>query len=218
MPIPRLVIDSTAGTTLMCLYGAEAGTDKSPYNMAGHRHPYTPVYSLLFGRLRDHPVRMAEIGLAMGASAEMWCKYFQHPDALLMGFDRDEQLLRGAQERVGDHRFRTGLMDVSVDGAIQGALEGAVAAGGGPLDVLIDDSSHNHEHQIRIIREGFPFVKSGGMLIIEDVFRSTAQEEYEVLIRPELARCSEAFFVDCEHVRKWSPGWDNDRMLVLIKA
>lgn len=216
MPIPRLVIDSTAGTTLMCLYGAEAGTDKSPYNMAGHRHPYTPVYSLLFGRLRDKPMRMAEIGLAMGASAEMWCKYFQHPETVIIGFDRDEQLSRGAQERVGDHRFRTGLMDVSVDGAVRKSLEASTS--GSPLDILIDDSSHNHEHQIRIIREAFPFVKSGGMLIIEDIFRSTAQEEYENLIRPELAGCTEAFFIDCEHARKWSPGWDNDRMLVLIKA
>jgi demethylmacrocin O-methyltransferase len=220
MPIPRLVIDSTAAPTLLCLLGHETRTDKSPYNVVGHRHPYTPVYSLLFGHLRGRPVRFAEIGLAMGASAEMWCKYFEHPDALILGFDRDQGINRVVEGRVEDSRLRTGLMDVSVDGAVRAALEGAAAAGScdASYDVIIDDSSHTHEHQIRIIREALPFVKSGGMLIIEDIFRSTAEEEYERLIGPEIAACSEVFFVDCEHKNKWSPGWDNDRLLVLIKA
>jgi predicted O-methyltransferase YrrM len=146
----------------------------------------------------------------------MWCKYFQHPRAQILGFDRDEEINKGVAQRVNDARFRAALMDVSVDGAVRGALE--AGAGDSGYDVIIDDSSHNHEHQIRIIREALPFVKSGGMLIIEDIFRSTAEEEYERLIGPEIAACSEVFFVDCEHKNKWSPGWDNDRLLVFIKA
>jgi predicted O-methyltransferase YrrM len=106
-------------------------------------------------------------------------------------------------------------MDVSVDGSVRDALAKAAT---GIYDLIIDDSSHTHEHQIRIIREALPLVKPGGMLIIEDIFRSTPEEEYEKLIGPELAACAEAFFIDCEHKNKWSPGWDNDRLLVLIKA
>lgn len=218
MSIPRLVIDSTAAPTLLCLFGHQTGTDKSPYNAAGHRHPYTAVYTLLFARLSRQPVRFAEIGLAMGASAEMWSKYFQHPRAQILGFDRDEEINRNAVERVNDARFRSGMMDVSLDGAVRAALEAGAGGSDSGYDVIIDDSSHNHEHQIRIIREALPFVKSGGMLIIEDIFRSTAEEEYERLIGPEIAACSEVFFVDCEHKNKWSPGWDNDRLLVFIKA
>jgi predicted O-methyltransferase YrrM len=215
MPIPRLVIDSTAAPTHMCVIGHEAATDKSPYNPAGHRHPYTPAYSLLFGSYKHKPIQFAEIGLAMGASAELWCKYFAHPEARIFGFDRDWGLLQGVRQRVQDPRLQLALMDVSVDGSVTDALANT---GASTYDVIIDDSSHNHEHQIRIIREALPLVKPGGMLIIEDIFRSTPEEEYEKLIGPELAGCAEVFFIDCEHQNKWSPGWDNDRLLVLIKA
>lgn len=215
MPIPRLVIDSTAAPTHMCILGHGAGTDKSPYNPAGHRHPYTPAYSLLFGCYKNKPIRFAEIGLAMGASAELWCKYFVHPEAQIFGFDRDWGFIQGVRQRVQDERLQLALMDVSVDGNVKDSLANTAAE---TYDIIIDDSSHSHEHQIRIIREALPLVRPGGMLIIEDIFRSTPEEDYEKLIGPELAVCAEAFFIDCEHNNKWSPGWDNDRLLVLIKA
>ncbi len=214
--IPKLVIDSSAAPTELCMLGQTAGTDKSPYNPAGHRHPYTAVYSLLFARYKHAPIHFAEIGIAMGASLELWSKYFKHPEARLVGFDRDWGLLNHAKERVGDPRLHVGLMDVSVDENVKNSLENAVVAGE-KYDVIIDDSSHNHEHQIRIIHEAFPLLKPGGMLIVEDIFRSTAEEEYSNLIQDELGACAEAFFVECEHKFKWSPGWDNDKLLVLVK-
>jgi predicted O-methyltransferase YrrM len=214
--IPKLVIDSSAAPTELCVLGQMTGTDKSPFNPAGHRHPYTAVYSLLFARYKHNPIRFAEIGVAMGASLELWSKYFKHPNAYLVGFDRDWGLLHHAKERVGDPRLHVGLMDVAVDENVKDSLENASA--GEKYDVIIDDSSHDHEHQIRIIREAFPHLKSGGMLIVEDVFRATAEEEYSNLIQGELGACAEAFFVECEHTYKWSPGWDNDKLLVLVKA
>jgi predicted O-methyltransferase YrrM len=107
-------------------------------------------------------------------------------------------------------------MDVSVDENVRDSL--LYASCGELYDVIIDDSSHDHGHQIRIIHEAFPLLRPGGMLIIEDIFRATAEEEYETLIQGELGACAEAFFVECEHKYKWSPGWDNDKLLVLIKA
>ena len=217
MPIiPRLVIDSTAAPTELCLVGHKAGTDKSPYNPLGHRHPYTAVYSMLFASLKYKPIRFAEIGVAMGASAEMWSQYFRHAATKLCLFDCDRALLEAVRARVSDPRIRTDVMDVSVDGDVGRGI--ATAAEEEGFDVIIDDSSHNHEHQIRIIREAFAHLKPGGMLIIEDIFRSTAEQEYEELIQGELAACAEAFFIECEHKNKWSPGWDNDKLLVLVKA
>lgn len=214
--IPRLVIDSTAAPTELCMIGHETGTDKTPYNLHGHRHPYTAVYSLLFARYKHQPVRFAEIGVAMGASTELWSKYFRHPSAKLAAFDCDEKLLQQVQARVSDTRLELGQMDVSVDNSVREALK--QVGRGEKYDIIIDDSSHNHEHQIRIIKESFPLLNSGGMLIIEDIFRATAEEDYEKHILEELGACAEAFFIDCEHRNKWSPGWDNDKLLILIKG
>jgi predicted O-methyltransferase YrrM len=219
--IPRLVIDSTAALTDLCVLGYESGTDKSPFNPRGHRHPYTAVYTMLFAPLRNKPIRFAEIGVAMGASAEVWNRYFTAPGTKLCLFDSDKGLLEGTEKRVVDSRITTDLMDVSVDGDVVRALDAAATSeeeGGGPYDVIIDDSSHNYEHQIRIIREAFPRLKSGGMLIIEDIFRAEDEDRYTRAIQEELKGCAAAYFVMCEHANKFSPGWDNDKLLVLVKA
>jgi predicted O-methyltransferase YrrM len=167
---------------------------------------------MLFAGLKNKPIRFAEIGVAMGCSAAMWSRYFTHAEARIIEFDRDTGLLEHAKERVIDGRLGIGLMDVEVDGSVAKGL------GDEQYDVILDDSSHNVEHQIRIIREAFPRVKPGGMLIIEDVFRAQDEEEYIKNIQPELAGCSAAYFVICEHQLRWSPGWDNDKLFVLVKA
>jgi predicted O-methyltransferase YrrM len=213
--IPRLIIDSTAAKTDLCLLGQVCGTDKSPYNTRSHRHPYTAVYSMLFAPLRNKPIRFAEIGVAAGNSAVLWESYFTHPDARIHMYDRDKNFLEHGRSLVGP-RFEFAHMDVSVDGDIAQVLS---SKGRGELfDVIIDDSSHEHGHQIRIIREAWPRLKPGGILVIEDIFRSTAEEEYAREIPHILEKAAAAYFVVCEHADRWSPGWDNDKLLVLVKA
>ncbi len=214
--IPTFVIESTQATTELCFIGHHTGTDKSPFNAAGHRHPYTPVYSMLFAPLKHRPVRIAEIGVANGASAAMWNSYFTHPHTNIHMFDRDSDLLQKALGRTRSERVRYGIMDVSIEGDVSGSLE--VGSGGLQYDVIIDDSTHEHGHQIRIIREAFPLLKPGGILIIEDVFRSIGEREYYEPLKDILEHCSFYYFVLCEHALKWSPGWNNDRLFVLIKA
>lgn len=213
--IPTFVIESTHAATELCAIGHHTGTDKSPYNPTGHRHPYTPVYSILFAPLKRRPIRLAEIGVARGASAVMWNSYFTHPDTLIHMFDRDADLLQAAMRQVRSDRVRYGIMDVSIDGDVSGSLE--VCSDGLLYDVIIDDSSHEHGHQLRIIREAFPLLKPGGILVIEDVFRSIDEREYYEPLKDVLEHCSFYYFALCEHALKWSPGWNNDRLLILVK-
>jgi len=196
--------------------GLVAGTDKTPFNVNGHRHPYTAVYSMLFAPLLSRPVRFAEIGIAMGSSGELWNEYFINQETEIHMFDRDENFIHNLKSRVPSERLHASLMDVNVDGDVERALR--ESSKGGLYDVIIDDSSHQVAHQIRIVKEGLAMLKPGGMLIIEDVFKSTKEEEYLEPLKEQLKQCSFAYFVQCEHVLRWSPGWDNDKLLVLVKA
>jgi hypothetical protein len=209
--IQHIVIDTTQSVTELCRIGQYFGADKSPYNTSGgHRHPYTSVYSMLLSPLRNKPIQFAEIGIAHGASVGMWTNFFTN--ARLCFFDRDENFLKRIAQENGEPYL--GLMDVAVDGDITRALTDA----SGQFDVILDDSSHDFDHQIRIAKEAFPFIKPGGYLLIEDIFRTRKELDYEIALDEILAQCSMAYFVVCNHEERYSPGWNNDKILVLIKA
>jgi len=209
--IPTLVIDSTNCITELCCLGQYYNTDKSPYNVAGHRHPYTPVYSMLMAKYKNQPIRFAEIGVAGGASVNMWYNYFEKGNFYF--FDRDQSFLNNAESLVGKEKCSFLLMDVTKAESVRDSLE----LTGGNLDILLDDSSHNPDDQYHIIREGLPFVKSGGMIIIEDVERSKEDSVYEHILKGIDHEFSFISFILTEHNNKYSPGWNNDKLLVLIK-
>ena len=213
--IDRIVIDSSDAYTELCMIGKSTGTDKSPYNVQRHRHPYTAVYTMLLANYKNKHIDFAEIGVAMGSSVMVWDFYFKNPAAKIHMFDCDTDLLERAKELVGE-RVQFSKMDVSVDGDVARALEESNP--GKQYDVILDDSSHNHGHQIRIIKEAFPRLKSGGTLIIEDIFRATDENEYEKELGDILPQCSAAYFVMCEHKYRWSETWNNDKLLVFVKA
>jgi predicted O-methyltransferase YrrM len=214
MRIDSLVIDSTKAFTELCELGMVAQSDKSPYNKIRHRHPYTAVYSMLFSQFKHAPIRFAEIGIAAGCSAQLWSQYFKHPDTKLHYFDIDENLFAPCQENLCDTRVTTTRMDVSLDGDVKRALTEFSEV----YDVILDDSSHIFEHQIRIIHEAFPLLKSGGLLIIEDIYRNASEKDYAKALANVLEECAAAYFVVCDHEKRWSPGYDNDKILVLVKG
>ena len=126
-------------------------------------------------------------------------------------FDRDAHFLRNADGITGPRVICkiTDVRDKDCLGESFGDME---------YDVIIDDSTHDIEDQITIIRTLFPKVKSGGFLIIEDVFREKDEKEYQDQLVDIIPQCSAAYFVVCEHKDRWSPGWNNDKLLVLVKG
>ncbi len=170
---------------------------------------------MLFAPLSIKPINFAEIGIAMGHSGIMWDNYFSSPQTSIHMFDRDTNYIKCVNQ-MNRNRLKASLMDVGVDGDVRRALQ--ESSGGKEYDVIIDDSSHDFDHQIRIVKEAWSLLKSGGMLIIEDIFRSRPEEDYVGELADILPLCAASYFVMCEHKLKWSPGWDNDKLLVLVKA
>lgn len=209
--IPTFTLDSSKAPTELCFLGARCNTDKSPFNPSGHRHPYTPFYSMLLAPYKNRPIRFAEIGVAGGGSVAMWAQYFTA--ASMFFFDRDTNFLAHAED-FALPRTSFALMDVEKADSIRASFQ----AMGGNLDVILDDSSHNIGHQVDIVRESIPFLKPGGILLIEDVFRNETNEAYQKVIAPIRNQLSFCAFFEMEHTNKFSPGWDNDKILMLVKA
>lgn len=212
--LQHVVIDTTGTYTELCELGKLCVTDKSPYvdHEAAHRHPYTGVYAMIFAPLKNKEIHFAEIGVAGGSSVVLWWNYFRK--ASLAFFDRDQNFLDnvtkiGFPERVP----YLGLIDVRVDGDTGRALKET----GFMYDVVLDDSSHDYADQIRIVKESWPYIKPGGYMIVEDIFRRIPESDFERDLAEILPECTNAYFVVCNHEERYSPGWNNDKILVLNK-
>jgi predicted O-methyltransferase YrrM len=211
--IPTLVIDSTKCLTELCIIGRLCGTDKSPVNEYAHRHPYTAVYSLLLSKYKNENIRFAELGVAGGASVIMWNHFF--PSGSFYFFDRDQNFLDNAKKYVPADKNIFALIDVKYPESIKDTLQ--LACKDNKLDILLDDSSHNIDDQNHIIHQSLPFIKSGGMIIIEDINRNEPEENYFKIIKDIYNEFSFVSFIVTEHENRYSPGWNNDKLLVLIK-
>jgi hypothetical protein len=88
---------------------------------------------------------------------------------------------------------------------------------GGDLDILLDDSTHGLPEQVKIIKVGLEFLKPGGMILIEDIFHRIPNEDYEKALEGIEDQCSVITFIVTEHKDKYSPGWDNDKLLLIVK-
>jgi predicted O-methyltransferase YrrM len=209
-----LIFDSSECTSDLCIICAESGTDKSPYTNGGHRHPYTVPYSLLFEPLRKKPIKFVEIGVHRGASVLAWRRFFER--ARIYGFDNDRPNL----DFIASHQWpgvTLDLMDASNHVSIYEQLT-KYSQDGELYDVILDDASHNPEHQVEVIKVALPFLKQGGLLIIEDIFRERTTEPYEKVFREVKHLVSFHTFIVCDHQNRYSPGWNNDKLLVFVKA
>jgi predicted O-methyltransferase YrrM len=168
---------------------------------------------MIFAPYKNKPIRFAEIGIATGASVHLWANYFNHAERALYFFDRDQNFLVHSRN-FGYPTTDFALMDIRSGENITDTLSQT----GGNLDVILDDSSHDVSHQKTLLESAFPFLKSGGIFIIEDVFRNVSQADYlEVMdgIKDQVAFYA---FIETEHANKYSPGWDNDKILYIVKA
>ena len=133
------------------------GTDKCS------GHDYAGNYQRHFASRRTDRLTLLEIGVGGygdphkgGASLRMWKAYF--PRARIFGLDIFDK--RGCEE----DRIRI----------LQGSQEApdviaAVVAETGPLDIVIDDGSHDNAHVRATFGLLFPHVREGGIYVVEDL-------------------------------------------------
>lgn len=210
-----IVIDSTKCRTTLCNICSRTGTDKSPFTINnGHRHPYTTPYSLFFEPLKNKPIKLAEIGIFRGASILAWRIFFSR--ARIYGFDVDMEAMKYVRD-LNLPGVYLDQMDATKADSMESVFQRHMADGE-LFDVIIDDALHEVGQQAVTIRTCMNKLKQGGLLIIEDIFRSQDHADYLKVMEEVKDLISFSTFIMCEHADRYSPGWDNDKMLVMVRA
>jgi hypothetical protein len=141
-------------------------TDKSTGYLGCSVHGYAPIYESYLSNWRDQEIRLLEVGVCMehtggGQSVRMWHEYFEKAEIYTFDIVDMKRLESELGSRVkffqGDQSSRDNLKAMYYEFESQ------------PFDFILEDGSHIHEHQIISLGALFPYVKSGGYYILEDV-------------------------------------------------
>lgn len=141
-------------------------TDKGSTSIFVSTHGYAPIYEAYLSKWRDLEIRLLEVGVCMeftpgGQSVRMWYEYFQKAEI----YTFDIVNMKGLEEELGNRvRFYQGDQSSRQDFKTMYSEFGSKE-----FDFILEDGSHEHEHQIISLGALFPYVKSGGYYILEDI-------------------------------------------------
>jgi len=124
---------------------------------------YFYPYERHFGRWRNKEVVVLEIGVQSGGSTIMWPKFFG-PGLKYYGLDIDPACLEFDRPDGNVHII---IADQSVPGQLEDAMKRIPTP-----DIIIDDGGHTMVQQNVSFRALFPYLKFGGMYLIEDMHTS----------------------------------------------
>jgi predicted O-methyltransferase YrrM len=138
-----------------------------------------------------------------------WRDYF--PNANLYGFEYNNRFIDKAKS---DNLYNTIYDEINITDEIS-ILD--TLSKYGKFDIIIEDSTHNFNDQVRLINLAHNFLNTGGLLIVEDIFRKESEENYNKKISEIRKYYNTIMFINTEHNLKYSPGWDNDKLLIFIR-
>jgi hypothetical protein len=214
MSIPSYAVNYNTACTNLCLIGRKYDTDKTPWRDNSsdirHAHPYTIFYDTLFKNVKDEEIVYCEMGILHGSSLRMFAEYFKN--AKLIGLEYSRGFIDAFISSNNNERIIIDFMNINDETSIRHSLEKCP-----PIDILIEDTTHVFEDQIRAIKEATPFLNEGGILIIEDVFLKEDENRYYEALKDILNEYKNYYFVTLDHKNKISTGWNNDKLLILHK-
>jgi SAM-dependent methyltransferase len=195
----------------LCLIGQKYDTDKTPLrinvNSLRHAHPYTLYYNSIFNHIKNYYLNILEFGILKGSSLLMWKEYFYN--SKIVGLDNNIYYINKMKEQ----NFDVSFVDVNDENNISSSLKNLNMM----FDIIIEDTTHQIEDQIRVIKNTVEYLKPGGVIIIEDIFLNNNENDYYEKLGETLNEFQNYYFITLDHENKYSEGWNNDKLFVLIK-
>ena len=211
-----LRVDYKQNTSELCEIGKEYDTDKSSQRSnvtnVRHCHPYTLFYDSLFKNRKNDVLEIAELGILDGGSLRMWQKYFANSN--IYGFEWNQELINRFKNNFNNERITLANIDVTNAHSIKNAFANVNVM----YDLIIEDTTHQFEDQIRVIENSYSYIKPGGILIIEDIFKHYDEKNYINRLSHILHQFQDYYFIELDHVNRNSTGWNNDKLFVLVKG
>jgi len=206
----NLKINYNNNSSELCEIGRKYDTDN--VTNSRHCHPYTLFYEGLFKNKKDEPLNIAELGILEGASLRMWQEYFTNAE--IYGFEYNEEYINNFKENFDNDRITLSKIDVASIESIENSFSELNIL----YDIIIEDTTHLFEDQIRVIENTYQYLKPGGIMIIKDIFKLSDENSYINRLRPILNNFQDYYFIELDHVNKNSTGGDNDKLFILIKG
>jgi len=154
-------------------------------------------YEQALSPYRHRPTSILEIGCYYGGSLVLWAKWFTN--AAITGVDLEFQ-----GNCQADCAAYPNIQLLSGNAYDLGALQQF-----GNYDLVIDDGSHDPDHQVWVVKHLATRVKPGGMLIIEDIFEDSTVERLKAATPFHLREYLEEIDL------RWVKGRHDDRLLVI---
>jgi len=121
---------------------------------------YVLHYERNFSEFRDRPVRLLEIGVQNGGSAEVWAEYFLYAE-VIVGVD--------IEPNCGSLVYDDPRIKIIVADATSPRSEAEIFTASPEYDIIIDDGSHRSGDIIKTFCMLFPKLSHGGIYVIEDL-------------------------------------------------
>jgi len=154
------VTSGTKGDLAACSRSLEDLCQLYPSDKCPYHHNYIEVYAQIFEPMCATATRVLEIGVLRGDSMRLWEGYF--PNAHIFGLD-----IKDTSSNDTD-RITTFIADQSSRSDLTAFLEQY----SGDFDVIIDDGGHRMHMQQISFGFLFPYVRPGGLYVIEDIHTS----------------------------------------------
>ena len=143
----------------------------------------------------------------------MWREYFTN--ACIDGFEFDESLILRAKN---ENLKNTEYFNINVKS--RESIKSSFLKANKEYDIIIDDSTHHFDDQINVIFSVKSFLKSGGYLIIEDIFSKKtkhSEKNYYQAIKEIKSEFNDIFFINCDNKYNYAGIFFNHKILVFKK-
>lgn len=171
------------------------------YGSDKDRNGYSHLYSILFDRIKNNNLHVLEIGIGTmvegasssmkgympdtykpGASLRAWQDYFKNSKIYGMDVQPDTQFK--------EDRIETHICDTTDVNKVNEVMKNLNIE----FDIIIDDGWHWDEAQKKTLTNFFPYLKDGGIYIVEDVYPGSGISQSPDVIK-EIIGKNEYFFV-----------------------